>query len=251
MRRPTRYGLLAVAIVTTISTAVLADDATAERDAQALFEEGLARVKAGSFEGARVSFTQAYSALHKPAILWNLALAEEKTGNLLPALRHFKQFARATFAGEDRPSAERHIAELMRLTGHIDATAPAGTQFILDGAPDGVAPLREALDVMPGRHRLEAHMPRGDAEAGLEVAAGHLVRISLFPEAARPSSVQVPSASDGVRADSASMPSDATKAGSDGDGTSHPPGGGTPRVLAVGLTGGAAIVMIGVAAYLG
>lgn len=249
MRRAVLFGVLAIAVATSVSLVARADDAAA-RDAQALFEEGLARVKVGNFEGARVSFMQAHATLHKPAILWNLALAEEKTGNLLPALRHFKQFAHSTHAGDDRVSAERHIAELMRLTGHIDAAAPDGTQFILDGAPDGVAPLREAFDVMPGRHRLEAHTLRGDAEAGVEVAAGHLVRVSLFPETASPPSVKASPAADGVLSDNASM-APATRGAPYGDGTPHARGAGTPRLLAVGLTGTAAIVMIGVAAYFG
>ena len=51
----------------------------AEREAQARFEEGLARVKANNFEGARMSFTQAYAVLRKPAILWNLALSEDSS----------------------------------------------------------------------------------------------------------------------------------------------------------------------------
>ena len=32
---------------------------------------------------ARVSFTQAYAVIHKPYILWNLALAEDKSGHRL------------------------------------------------------------------------------------------------------------------------------------------------------------------------
>src|ERR1700730_14420850 len=94
MRRALRCAMLAGALAVAVPSVARADDPAAEREAQARFEEGIARVKTGNFEGARISFLQAHAVLHKPYILWNLALAEEKTGNVLDALGHFKQFVR-------------------------------------------------------------------------------------------------------------------------------------------------------------
>ncbi len=94
-------GALAAALALSLPRTARADDSVLEREAQARFEEGVARVKAGNIEGARVSFAQAYTVLHKPTILWNLALAEEKTGHLVEALGHFKELARGAQDGGD------------------------------------------------------------------------------------------------------------------------------------------------------
>jgi len=83
-----------------------ADD-RALREAQARFEEGLKRVKAGDFEAARMSFGQAYVVLRKPDILWNLALSEEKSGHAVDALAHFKQAAKEAPDAADRAEAQR------------------------------------------------------------------------------------------------------------------------------------------------
>jgi len=95
-----------------------AADDRAARDAQARFEEGLGRVKSGDFEAARLSFAQAYAVLHKPDILWNLALSEEKSGHAVEALAHFKELAKQTPADADRAKAQRHVDTLMGQTGH-------------------------------------------------------------------------------------------------------------------------------------
>src|SRR5208283_5846242 len=110
MRPAFLWGLLTVALAPSLPLVARAEDSVLEREAQARFEEGVARVKAGNIEGARVSFAQAYAVLHKTTILWNLALAEEKTGHALEALAHFKELARgAQSGGDDRGNAEKHI----------------------------------------------------------------------------------------------------------------------------------------------
>ena len=75
MRRA-RWGILA-GVLAVAPPAWGADPA--ERDAQARFDEGIVRVKAGDLEGALLSFRQAYALVHRPVIVWNLALVEEKT----------------------------------------------------------------------------------------------------------------------------------------------------------------------------
>jgi hypothetical protein len=183
MRRAVRWAIFAGVLTAMAPETVRAQEATTEREAQARFEEGLARVRAGNFEGARVSFLQAYAVLQKPSILWNLALAEEKTGNVLSALGHFKHFVRVAPAGDDRSVAEKHIGELMGQTGHVDVAAPTGAEVVLDGTPVGVAPLGDAIDVLPGKHRLEAQTPQGAREGALDVLPGQFVRVSLIAAA--------------------------------------------------------------------
>lgn len=250
MGRAARWPILVVVLTAMTPAVALAQEAMTEREAQARFEEGLVRVRAGNFEGARVSFLQAYAVLQKPSILWNLALAEEKTGNVLSALGHFKHFARVAPGGDDRSVAEKHIGELMGQTGHIDIAAPTGAQVVLDGSPAGTAPLGDAIDVLPGKHRVEAQTPQGTRDAVADVGAGQLVRISLMP--ATDTSAPV---SDAIRLapaateSNAPAPQPATTQGQDALRTSEADAPSKGRLVAVTLTGATAAVLVGLGVY--
>src|SRR5260370_37995821 len=98
MKRTLALALLAGALILTTASVSFAIDEAAEHEAQARFEEGLRRVKAGDLEGARVSFLQAYAGLHRPRILTNLALGGVKTGQRTEALTPFKHATRDTLA---------------------------------------------------------------------------------------------------------------------------------------------------------
>src|SRR5579872_3304335 len=111
MRRGLGWGLLLGALVGASAGPALADD-KATREAQARFEEGIRRVKAGDYEAARMSFVQAYSVLKRPEILWNLALSEQKSGHLVDAIGHFKLVQRGAKGPDDRAAAAKHVTEL-------------------------------------------------------------------------------------------------------------------------------------------
>jgi hypothetical protein len=173
MRRA-RWGILAGTLVALAASPARADD-KATRDAQARFVEGIARVKKGDFEAARLSFTEAYSVLRKPEILWNLALSEEKSGHVVEALGHFKELGREGAAADDREKAKKHIETLMAQTGHLEVVAPSGAKVEVDGAPAGVTPLAEAVDVVPGKH----HVVAGAKSTDAEVRAGEVEHVSF------------------------------------------------------------------------
>jgi tetratricopeptide (TPR) repeat protein len=115
MGRRARWGMVTAALVLAVSSSAKADDDRANREAEARFKEGLARVKSKDFEAARLSFEQAYAVLHRPLILWNLALSEEKTSHTLEALGHFRQVARE--APGDASTCRRPRARSSRSTG--------------------------------------------------------------------------------------------------------------------------------------
>ena len=193
MQRAVRWGMLAGALVLVSPLSARAGDDQAMRDAQARFEEGLKRVKAGDFEAARISFAQAYVVLHKPDILWNLALAEEKSGKAVDALGHFKAFEHDSPSETDRANAKRHIVGLMAQTGHIEVLAPAGAQLVVDGTPVGVAPLGAPIDVSPGKHRVEQRLAQGSKTAETEATAGQVAHVSfMVAEAPSHSTVAAP-----------------------------------------------------------
>jgi hypothetical protein len=181
MQRALGWGLVMGALTLCAPAAAQGPDDPAVRDAQARFEEGLQRVKAGDYEAARVSFAQAYAALRRPAILWNLALAEEKTGHVVEALSHFKRVARDTSATpSDRDEAQRHATALTTRTGHVDVQAPPGTTFHVDGdTAENVTPLLEPVDVTPGHHTIDLRLAGASRSMAVDAPAGQVVRVTL------------------------------------------------------------------------
>lgn len=177
-------AILAATVVPALSghAAARADDVSAH-DAQARFEEGLARVKGGDFEGARLSFAEAYAVLKKPDILWNLALAEQKSGHPVEAIGHFKQLQHDARTDADRVNASKHVTDLLVQTGHIEVAATTGTQVSVDGSIVGVAPLADQVDVAAGKHHVEATTSQGKKSADVDAALGQVVHVS-FLEAA-------------------------------------------------------------------
>jgi hypothetical protein len=222
--RQARWGILAGTLVALVASPARADD-KATRDAQARFVEGIARVKQGDFEAARLSFTEAYSVLRKPEILWNLALSEEKSGHVVDALAHFKELGRQGAAAEDSERAKKHIDTLMAQTGHLEVVAPTGAKVAVDGAPAGVTPLPEAVDVLPGKH----HVVAGEKATDAEVGAGQVAHVSFTvvesggapaatPSTASPPPPTAPPARQPATAPQQPPPPEATH----GDGSSAP-----------------------------
>lgn len=127
-------------------------------EARARFEEGLALHDAGHDDEARLKFAQAYALLANPNILFNLARSEELSSHLVDAITHFKAYDRdTTIAPADHDTARKHIAEIARVIGHVRVEAPDGARVAVDGAPlDAPAPLADVVDVMPGKHVVEA-----------------------------------------------------------------------------------------------
>ncbi len=244
MRRVVKRGTLAAMMVAAApSVAVAADEATTEREAQARFEEGIARVKAGNLEAARMSFTQAYALLAKPTILWNLALTDEKTGHLLEALDHFREFAHGSTSGDDRSNAGKHITTLMGQTVHLEVAAPAGAQVVVDGNAAGTAPLADVVDVMPGMHRIEARTAVGPRTADVEGTAGQLVHVSLLPPPSGPPVAVVTPLEPRDAVGPPSLPPPDVDTGEAATGPS------TMRITAVALLGTAAAASVGLGAY--
>ena len=179
-----RWGVLTAALVLVGSSPARADDDRANREAEARFKEGLSRVKNKDYEAARLSFEQAYAVLHRPLILWNLALSEEKTGHPLDALAHFRQVAHDAPADADRASAQKHVDTLLGQLSRIDVQAPAGTVLGLDGG-DGswTAPLTDPLDVMPGHHVVAAKMSGGGTKSSeVDAVAGQVAHVSFVAD---------------------------------------------------------------------
>jgi hypothetical protein len=77
------------------------------------FLDGVARARAGDYEGASRSFAEAYAIRPMPRILLNLALCEEKLGKLREALEHYNAVIQESATGDDdRADAKRHVVAM-------------------------------------------------------------------------------------------------------------------------------------------
>ncbi len=251
---PRTAGVLLLGIGWAIASPSLAraDDPKSMQDAQARFDEGIARAKQRDFEGARLAFTQAYAVLKKYDILFNLALAEEKSGHALDALTHFKQLARDTQgSADDRVTSHKHAVELASHTGHIDVAAPPGAVIVFDGSRSaGMTPLSEPLDVQPGSHKVEAHARDHTYTVTVNATAGDVVKAN-FLDLIPPGSVAPPSATTAPVPSDPSAPSATTTPPPD---TGTPPtheSFWTPRTITVVAVGGAAVVGLGAGIFFG
>jgi len=239
MRR-VRWGIV-VGLLAAASPA-RGDDA-AQRDAQARFEEGLARVRSKDLEGALLSFEQAYTVMHKPAVVWNLALVEEKTNRAVEALAHFKEYLRvAPSADPDRPRCQKHIDGLNAATGHIDVAAPAGAAITVDGTRAlGATPFTDPVDVAPGHHDVEARLGTMVKTLGVDALAGQTMQADFrgmgAPPVAAPGAT-APQAEGGPPPGSEPPPPPPDTAQKQGTFF-------TPRVITAASLAGAAVIALG------
>jgi hypothetical protein len=135
--------------------------------ADARFKAGVAAYDKGNYEAARLEFLQAQAIYPRPSILRNLALSELHAGRPLDALQHLRTFLADPGTTADKKAlAERTLSEAYAQTGHLSITAPEGAHVKVDGKEVGVAPLKEAVDVLAGLHGV-------DVDAGESGSASH------------------------------------------------------------------------------
>jgi hypothetical protein len=167
-----------------------ADDPAAV-EAQARFKEGVELANRSKFEEARVKFLQAAAVLKVPAVLYNLASAEETTSRHLDALQHYRAFlvmarsdARITDAMRDK--AREGITRSLKLVGQLRLSAPEGAQVTVDGQV--AEPTGEPVAVAPGRHAVEGTFHGEVRTVAVEATAGAVtsVRLEFAPSPPKP-----------------------------------------------------------------
>ena len=136
-----------------------ADDA-AMAEAQARFKEGLELADNAKFEEARLKFLQAFAVLKAPAVLFNLASTEQKTGHDVEAIEHYRAFLKTSIndtriTDAMRDKAKQNIDDLLKKVGQVEIDAPDGTKVTVDGKPVEDA-TTEPVPVAPGKHKIEA-----------------------------------------------------------------------------------------------
>lgn len=161
------------------------------KQARARFQEGVDFYDKGQYDNARASFLQAYALKKHPAVLLNLAQSSAKAGHPLEASKYFRQYLReATSATpQQRQDAEAGLAEVRQKLGHIEITAPPGTDLSVDNESVGAAPLAEGVDVEPGSHTVKG----GSETVAVTVSAGQKAQ-ATFGSGAPAAAVVVPPA---------------------------------------------------------
>ncbi|MBX3224179.1 MAG: hypothetical protein KF795_26925 [Labilithrix sp.] len=199
-----RRYVQAACVVTALAFASLAhaDDA-AMAEAQARFKEGLELADNAKFEEARLKFLQAVAVLKAPAVLFNLASSEQKTGHDVEAIEHYRAFlksgandTRITDAMRDK--ARDNIASLLTKVGQVDIDAPDGAKISVDDKPLEEAP-KEPVPVTPGKHKIDAAFNGRIKSVTVDCPLGQVTKAKLDFDATTGDTYQPPEGSEGER----------------------------------------------------
>jgi hypothetical protein len=148
-------GLCIALALTTIGPAAHAQstDTNARSLAEQHFKAGEKLQTEGNDQQALIEYRQAYGLYPTTNTLYNIAVAEQHTGDLLKArddLLACLKDERFRYAD----LARKHLGEIHAQLGHLHVQAPAGTTITIDGQP--VADWSQPLDVVPGTHAVMA-----------------------------------------------------------------------------------------------
>lgn len=179
-----------------------ADDA-AMAEAQARFKEGLELADGAKFEEARLKFLQAFAVLKAPAVLFNLASTEQKTGHDVEAIEHYRAFLKSStndtrITDAMRDKAKQNVAELLKKVGQVEIDAPEGAKISVDGKPLEEPPA-EPVPVAPGRHKIEAAFSGKIKSVTIECALGQVTKAKIEFETGPDTTYDPPAGGDGER----------------------------------------------------
>jgi tetratricopeptide (TPR) repeat protein len=142
--------------VTLLVTAAPAWAQNATDQARVEFKRGAEAYQEARYEDAIEAFTRAYELDAKPTLLYNIAQAHERLGDVPSALRAYRDFLRADSPEQDRKLVETRIRNLerrLRARGLQQVSIfsdPPGASVTLDGERVGDTPWTG--EVKPGRH---------------------------------------------------------------------------------------------------
>ena len=149
-------ALLFAVQVTLLATAAPAWAQTATDQARVEFKRGAEAYSEARYEDAIEAFTRAYELDAKPTLLYNIAQAHERLGDVPSALRAYRDFLRSDSSEQDRRLVETRIRNLerrLRARGLQQVSIfsePPGASVTLDGERVGETPWTG--EVKPGRH---------------------------------------------------------------------------------------------------
>lgn len=178
------------------SSVASAQDDVATAEARKRFLEGVKLFDEKKYDLARASFLQAYALKKHPDVLLNLAQAELLGGHFMEAALHFKEFLRDTSNDKHpkRPDAVKGLENARMKLGRIQITVDqTDADVLLDGVKVGTSPLGEAIEVLPGKHTIEAKRSGKSTTQSLDIPEGKTTFVNLtFETQAPPPTVPPP-----------------------------------------------------------
>lgn len=239
LSRVRTFGLLLAMLV---SSPALATAETPQQIAEAHLKAGLKHYEQADYETARLEFLQAQAVYPRPSLLRNLALCELKTNRPLEAIHHLRAYlGDSTTTADKRENAKKNFDEAFAKTGHVAVRASQGALVFVDThALPGATPFKDPIDVLPGKHVLEARLGERTATRDVDAPAGVTVEVALeLDERVAPVA-------------STTVPVSATTTVSDGvvapPREAEPPFWTTRRIVGGGFVG-AGLAMLGGALY--
>jgi hypothetical protein len=236
---PARRPAIAPALFAAISlgAALLASPAAAEdiAAAEALFDRGLADMKAGKYETGCPAIAESQRLDPRPGTLFTLATCEAEWGHVATAVTRYGDYLRVYEALPDDKKANqgerpkvaaetraRLLPDVPQLTLSLPKGAPAGTVVQRNGEPVAAAALGIALPVDPGEYVLTTKTPSGVVrEQRVSLAKGEKKQVTLEMG---PAAAPGPTAAPGVPV------------------TPAPDGGPSGRRVATYVIGGAGVI---------
>lgn len=193
MRHLRSFFLATVLTTATVWPAAAHAQSDFERsEAQKRFDEGNKLYAAGKYDESRVKFLQAWAALKRPSVLFNLARSEQLAGRLVEAARDYRAYLRLTdpkISEKDREEIRARLAEVDTQLGRFSISVPAGARVTIDGESIDDAALVEPVSVRPGLHEVRASWVGKIKAAEVLAVAGATKDVSIsFDEPALPSS---------------------------------------------------------------
>jgi hypothetical protein len=149
---------MAMSVLTTAEAATAQTEVQSE--ATSRFQEGVQRFKSGDYEGAVVSFEQAWALVHDEQFLWNQALSELNAGRNLDALKHLEQCRSVPgVTASHLAQIDAAVREARSRLTLLAIRAPEGSTVTVDGQRVGTAPLGDPIAVDPSQaHTVSATM---------------------------------------------------------------------------------------------
>lgn len=174
----TSLGTLALVATVAISTNAHADDADNKHD------EGVALVKQGQFEAARIKLLQALGVRPMAKTMLNLCVVEQQMKLEPEALKHCRQFIDAKDADPAMVQTVKDgiLHELEQATGKVTIVTEAGQKVEIDGRPVGTAPIAQPIELRAGEHACSA----GGKTIKVVVHGGETVTVKLVHEGPPP-----------------------------------------------------------------
>jgi hypothetical protein len=182
-----RLLVAAVPFLLAAPLAATAQPATAAHaEAEDLFRRGREALARGDYQGALALLRDSQALERGRGKLVNIAICEEKLGQLATAAEHFQEVLPQLPADDDRlPIVKQRLAELEprlpRLRVVLAPGAPAGALVRRDGAPLAPAALGAEIPIDPGKHVVTVSAP-GVPEKRYEITAFEGKRETLTVE---------------------------------------------------------------------